>query len=393
MTALVEGLTDERSMPILKKNHMKISGITTRLVRRPSTLWYAPDPVPAGYPAHFDFPLTTIHTDEGIEGHTMDYGPLGQGRASAIATHDIYRYDLIGKDPLRHEQIWQGMRTKQRHLYNFREALWGNLDVALWDIKGKAMGMSIAGMLGMYRDRVPAYSSCPPQSVKTPEEVETQVLHKKSQGFKGVKLQLSGGPSLDIPRLRRAREVAGPDFPLMLDSSAVLSYEEAVRIGHELDELGYEWFEEPIPDAHIVQLRKLAASIRTPVLAAETVGLFELPHYLLDGAVDIIRGDVHHKSGITGAMKAIALCELTGFGFEIHTAAAPLLDVANLHVACATKLSRFVESHHPMFRFGLKDDPLEIREDGCQHCPQGPGLGVEIDWDWIDDHTVEVFRD
>jgi L-alanine-DL-glutamate epimerase-like enolase superfamily enzyme len=371
---------------------MKITGITTRLVRRSSELWYAPNPVPAGYPDCFEFPLTTIHTDEGIEGHTMDYGPLGQGRASAIATHDIYRYDLIGRNPLHHEEIWQAMRVKQRHLYNFREALWGNLDVALWDIKGKKAGMSIAKLLGMYRDRVPAYSSCPPQSVSTVEDVAAQVRQKKAQGFKGIKLQLSGGPALDIPKLRKAREVAGPDYPLMLDSSAVLSFSDSLKIGSELDDLGYEWFEEPMPDAHIIQLRKLSDAIHTPVLAAETVGLFELPHYMVDGAVDIIRGDVHHKSGITGVMKAIAMCEMTGFGFEIHTAAAPLLDVANLHVACATRLSNFVESHHPMFRFGLRNDPLEIHEDGCQHCPDGPGLGVEIDWDWIDDHTVEVFR-
>jgi len=372
---------------------MKITGMTTRIVRRSSERWYAPNPVPAGYPAHFDFPLTTLHTDEGIEGHTMDYGPLGQGRASAIATHDIYRYDLLGSDPLRHEEIWQRMRSKQRHLYNFREAIWGNLDVAIWDIKGKAAGMPIARLLGMYRDRVPAYATCPPQTIAQPEDVAAQVRIKASQGFHGVKLQLSGGPALDIPRIRKAREAAGPDFPLMLDASASLTFEQAMEVGRELEDQGFLWFEEPVPDSQLLQLRKLTSALRIPILAAETVGVFELPPYLHDGTVDMVRGDVHHKSGITGAMKAVALCELSGFGFEIHTASAPLLDVANLHLACATRLSRFVESHHPMFRFGLKGDPLEIRDDGCQHCPTGPGLGVEIDWDWIDDHTVEVLRD
>ena len=68
--------------------------------------------------ADFEFPLTTIFTDEGIEGHTMDYGPLGQGRASAYAVHDIYFHDLIGQNPLFTEAIWQQFRAKQRHLYN-----------------------------------------------------------------------------------------------------------------------------------------------------------------------------------------------------------------------------------------------------------------------------------
>ncbi|GAB3987325.1 enolase C-terminal domain-like protein [Spirosoma daeguense] len=371
---------------------MQITDITTRLIRISAGAWFHPRPVPAGHVPYWDFPLTTLHTSDGIEGYTMDYGPLGQGRASAYAVHDVFYHDLVGKDPLNHEAIWQAFRQKQRHLYNLREAIWGNLDVALWDIKGKAAGMSIAKLLGQYRDKVPTYATCPPQTITTLEELEQEVTQKIKQRFRGIKLQLSGGSALDIPRLRKARELVGPDFPLMLDSSAVLSFDDALKIGYELDELRYEWFEEPFPDAHIGLLKKLADSIRTPILAAETVGLFELPNYMCQGAIDLIRGDVHHKSGITGIMKALGMCEMMGYGLEIHTAGAPLLDVANLHVGCATRLSRFLESHHPMFRFGLKNDPLEIREDGCQYCPTGPGLGVELDWDWLDNHTVEIIR-
>ena len=371
---------------------MKITGMTTRIVRQSSELWYAPDPVPEGYCPFFDFPLTTLHTDEGIEGYTMDYCPLGQGRGSAYAVHDMYYHDLVGKDPMDHELIWQQMRAKQRHLYNFRETIWSNLDVALWDIKGKKLGMPIAKLLGQVRDKVPCYATCPPQTITTVDKIAGQVREKMKKGFRGIKLQLSGGSALDIPRLQKAREIAGNGFPLMVDSSGVLTFEDALKTGYELDDLKYEWFEEPFPDANLVQLKKLSQAIKTPVLAAETVGLFELPHYMSEGIIDIIRGDVHHKSGITGAMKAIAMCEMMGYGFELHTASAPLLDVANLHVACATKLSRFCESHHAMFRFGLKNKPLEIDEEGFQHCPSKPGLGVEIDWDWIGDHTVEIIE-
>ena len=370
---------------------MKIVDIETRRVKQSIDLWYAPHAAPHGA-RDFEFPLTTIFTDEGIEGYTMDYGPLGQGHASAYAVHDIYYHDLVGKNPLHTEAIWQAMRSKQRHLYNFRETIWSNLDVALWDIKGKAAGMSICTMLGQYRDSVPTYSTCPPQTIRTVEDTVREVTRKKAEGFVGAKLQLLGGPEKDIPSLVAAREATGGDFALMLDSSAVLSFEEALKVGYVLDDLKYEWFEEPVPDAHILQLRKLAEALRTPILAAETVGLMELPHYMVDGAVDIIRADVHHKGGITGMMKALGMCEMMGYGLEIHTAGSPLLDVANLHVGCATRLSRFLESHHPMFRFGLKHDPLVIREDGHQYVPEGPGLGVDIDWDWIDNHTVEVIR-
>jgi L-alanine-DL-glutamate epimerase-like enolase superfamily enzyme len=371
---------------------MKIVEISTRRIRLGAEPWFAPHAIPEGHVPYWEFPFTALHTDEGIDGYTMDYGPLGQGRGSAYAVHDIFYHDLVGHDPLHHEAIWQKLRRKQRHLYNFTETIWSNLDVALWDIKGKVAGLPIAVLLGQYRDRVPLYSTCPPQTITTIEDLEQQVRSKQAAGFAGIKLQLSGGSALDIPRLRRAREIAGPDFPLMVDSSAVLSFEDALKIGYELDELKYEWFEEPFSDDHIVQLRKLAASIRTPVLAAETVSLTELPQYMVDGAIDMVRADVHHKGGITGLCKALGMCELMGFGLEIHTASSPLLDVANLHVGCATRLSRFLESHHPMFRFGLKGDPLRLHADGCQHVPHGPGLGVELDWDWIDNHTVELIR-
>jgi L-alanine-DL-glutamate epimerase-like enolase superfamily enzyme len=376
----------------MEQLQMKITDISTRRIRLSAEAWFAPRAIPAGQVPYWEFPLTTLHTDEGVEGHTMDYGPLGQGRGSAYAVHDIFYHDLVGHDPLNHEAIWQQLRIKQRHLYNFTETIWSNLDVALWDIKGKVAGMPIAVLLGKFRDRVPLYSTCPPQTILTEEETVTQVSEKQAQGYAGVKLQLTGGSLLDIPRLRCARKAVGPNFPLMLDSSAVLTFEDALKIGNELDELKFEWFEEPFADDYIVLLKKLADSIRTPVLAAETVSLTELPRYMIDGAVDMVRGDVHHKGGVTGLMKALGMCELMGFGLEIHTAASPLLDVANLQVGCATRLSRFLESHHPTFRFGLKGDPLRVHSDGCQHLPPGPGLGVEIDWDWMEDHTVELIR-
>lgn len=371
---------------------MIITGITTRVIRQSSELWYSPQPVPDNYSPYFDFPFTTIHTDEGIEGYTMDYCPLGQGYGSAYAVHDIYYRILKGRNPVHHEAIWQECRSLQRHLYNFREAVWGNLDVALWDIKGKVAGLPIVDLLGRYRNKVPVYASCPPQTITNLETLEEQVLQKKELGFKGVKLQLFGNAKEELPKIRKARELVGEEFPMMLDCNASLSFEDALKTGFELDDLKYEWFEEPVPDAYIIQLKKLSDAIRTPVLAAETVGLFELPHYMSCGAIDIIRGDVHHKSGITGVMKALGMCEMMGYDLEIHTAASPLLDVANLHVACATRLSRFLESHHSMFGFGLKNSPLEISEDGYQYCPEKPGLGVELDWDFLDNHTVKMLE-
>ena len=367
---------------------MVITEIETRQIRIGAEDWFNGKPIPKGHVPYWEFPLISIRTNENITGYSMGHSPLGQGKANFHLIHDVFYHNLIGKNPLHHEAIWQEICMKNRHLYHLTDTLQAEIDVALWDIKGKRAGLPIAEMLGQYRDRVPTYMTSPPHLLETMEDVVSESEKCLQQGYRGWKVQLSGSPEKNIPKLRKARELVGNDFPLMLDASATLTFEESLKFGSVLDELSYEWFEEPFNDRHILQLKKLASDIKTPVLAAETVNLFELPQYLREGAIDIVRGDVHLKGGITGVTKVLGMCEIMGYEMEIHTAASPLLDVANLHVGCATRLSRFLEAHHPMFRFGLVNDPLAIQQDGCQHVPSAPGLGVTLDWDWLDDHTV-----
>ena len=92
---------------------MKITEISTRRVRISREDWFAPHPIPAGEVPYYEFPLSTLHTDVGIDGYTMDFGARGQGRGSAYLLHDVYYHDLIGRDPLNHEQIWQSLRRKK----------------------------------------------------------------------------------------------------------------------------------------------------------------------------------------------------------------------------------------------------------------------------------------
>jgi len=368
---------------------MKISEITTRLLRISSQPWFAEQEKPSDYPPFFEYPFFVFDTDEGLQGHSMGYGPMGAGRGDARRIHDVYYPDLIGQDPLETERLWHRMRLRNRHLYSMTDTLQGEIDVALWDIKGKAAGMSVARLLGQHRDRVPLYRTHPPQLIETEEQVREAVRWTKKVGYAGMKLQPLGGPAKDIPRMRAARAEAGDGYPLMVDCSGRLTLVEALQLGRALDELGFKWLEEPIPDRHIYQLKKLADELELPILAAETVSLQELPPYVIEGAIDMARADVRIKGGITGLVKAIHFCELMGVELEIHTAASPILDIANLQVGCAFEAGSFLEAHHDMFCFGLMGDPLRVREDGCQHLPEGPGLGLELDWDWIDDHTVE----
>ncbi len=366
---------------------MKITGMTTRILALDASPWFGGNPVPADIPAIWHYPFTIISTDEGIDGWTMGYGANGEGRGSAYQLHDVFLPLIMGKDPLQHEARWQEMMALNRHLYPISDGLVGVLDVAFWDIKGKATGQSIGNMLGLYRDRVPSYRTGSHFN-GTPELVYAEAQQMKSEGYLGYKLSLFSGPKKDIPRLRAAREAVGPDFPLMQDCVAGYNFTQALETGRALEALNYYWFEEPFPDRNIAMLKRLTEELSIPILATETSTLRELPEYLQQHAVDLARGDVFIKAGITGLRKAAALCEVMGYNIEVHTLHTPLLDIANLHVACSISNSQFVESHHPMFRFGLKNAPLDIDANGYQRVPTGPGLGVELDWDWIDNHTI-----
>lgn len=370
---------------------MTITGITTRLIELDPRPRYKDGRIPAGRPRVWRFPLLTVHTDDGLEGHATAYGPHGDGAALAEILHEIFAPEVVGENPLESERIWQKLWKKQRHLYNERDSLLGVVDVAIWDLRGKIAGLPIAKLLGAHRDRMPAYASGRSE-LFTAEEIFEEARRVKAAGFHGYKVQLRAGPVADVPRFRAAREAVGPDFPLMQDPNALYTYSEALEVGRVLDELRFHWFEEPLPDQHYTMLEQLARQIRTPLLVGETSRLTELPHYLGRGLGAMVRGDTLMKGGITGLRKAMAAAELFGVDLEIHTANTPLMDVANLHVACAAANTQFVENHHPIFRFGLKKHPLDVDERGYAHLPTHPGLGVELDWDWIENHTGALRR-
>jgi len=366
---------------------MKIIGLSTCILEIDAAPRYKEGVVPTGRPKSWYFPLVTLHTDTGLAGHSMIYGPHGDGRALADILHESYWPQVAGSDPRESEAIWQRLHDRQRHLYNQTDTLLSAIDVAIWDLRGKLAGLPLAALLGQHRDRMPAYQTALSEAY-TEEEIAREVAAVKQAGFHGYKLQLRGGPQADLPRLRAAREAAGPGFPLMQDPNSGYNLPEALAVGRELDAMNYHWYEEPLPEAQVEHYRFLTSVLRTPILAAETTRLADLPHFLTGRTLTMARGDVLIKGGVTGLRKAMAACEIFGYTLEIHTANTPLLDVANLHVACAARNTTLVEVHHPVFRFGLKTHPFAPDPAGFVHLPQGAGLGVELDWDWIDRVTT-----
>jgi len=333
--------------------------------------------------------VVTVKTDEGIEGH----GFAQKGRSVAEAIAAIVRPQIVGEDPFCYERIWHKMLDRDRWGGGLPFNAYGAVDVALWDIVGQAVGKPLFQLLGGYRDRVKAYYTT--GAIADPEKQVQRALAAKEGGFTAYKLHPKGGYDLDLASCKAVRQAVGDEMRIMSDPVATYNHQEALRMGRELEKLDYYWYEEPLMDPDIEGYVELARALDIPVVGTEWAhgglwGLYTVPQYLVRKAVDIVRSDVSWKGGITGVLKTFHLCEAFCVNCEVHTAMMSLMDVANLHIICAKKNCEYFEYAGPIeegIGFGLKE-PIRLDAEGCVSPPTAPGLGVELDWDELDRHTV-----
>lgn len=333
--------------------------------------------------------IVRVQTDAGLEGYGVARAVGGaSGRLIADGVLSTARPKVLGEDAFQREKIWQRLWALDRssHLQIFATSI---IDVALWDIAGKALGVPIWKLLGAYRDKLPVYAS----SARLPriEDYVAEALHYRDRGFPAYKLHPFADPVRDVEVSRAVREAVGPDMALMLDASCEYDHEQALRVGRELEKLDFYWYEEPINAYDLRGYTELCRALEIPILAAETVaGSFRsTAQYIDQRAGDVLRADVYWRGGITAVMKTAHLCEAFGIKVELHHGASPLMDIANLHCACAMKNCDFLEVLVPeeRYQYGLKQY-MQVDAQGYVHAPAGAGLGVEIDWDFIENHTT-----
>lgn len=332
--------------------------------------------------------LVRLLTDEGLEGHAFAWGGRS-GLATAHLIAEILRPLLIGEDPLNREYLWQKVRQMDRWWGFLPIYAHGPIDVALWDLGAKAVGLPLYRFLGAYRSNVPAYASS--LILESPEAFVAQALEYRQMGYRAYKLHPWGDPERDLKACEFVRKAVGDDMVLMSDPVAGYNHQQALRVGRGLEELNYHWFEEPLSDYDIYGYQELCRVLDIPIAGVESSpgGLFGTTHYIINRAVDIVRSDVSWKGGVTGLMKTAALCEAFGLNCEVHTTTNALLDMANLHVSCAIRNCEYFEVLIPQkpFAFGVLN-PIRIDEKGFVTPPSKPGLGVELDWDALKHYRV-----
>ncbi len=345
--------------------------------------------------------LLTIVTDDGSEGHC--FSPTEVVRPQLI--EGFVRTVLIGEDPYDREKLWQGLAHWQRgSTGQLSDRTLGVVEMALWDLAGRKLGIPVYKLIGAYRDKVPAYGSTMcgdevPGGLSSPEDYARYAEALVKRGYKAIKLHtwmkpvsFAPDPRMDVKACAAVREAVGEDFPLMLDAYHGYSRSQALWLGLELQKLGYAWYEEMMNEASMSSYVWLADQLTMPIIGPETAeGKFHTrAEWIKSGACDITRTGVNDVGGIGPSMKIIHLAEAFGMNCEIHGSGP-----GNLTLCAAQKNGKWYERGllHPFIEYDEVPEYLNARADamdseGYVHLPQIPGLGVDINFEYIDNHLV-----
>jgi len=332
--------------------------------------------------------VTRIYTDEGIVGYATTH--IGRGKATADVLKVLLEKELapalIGEDPFFTKQI--------------RKKLWGiadyhgveglahfgisAIDIALWDIVGKAVNLPTAKVLGACRDRIPAYSMSGWYFDSEKEFLE-RCISAAEEGFKAVKLKV-GRYSLenDIQRIKAVQKELGSDFTIMVDANQGFDVREALRRGRAYQELGIRWLEEPLIPQHKENHARLVQALDIPIAIGEN---FYTKYQFYDavkvGAASVYQPDNRRAGGPTEWLEIAAITDAAGFHIASHGGGP-----ANVNMLCAIPNAIYLESGSLKHENKMLVTQLKM-VNGEVLLPDTPGMGTEVREDFIKAHRVD----
>ena len=339
--------------------------------------------------------LVRVHTDEGIVGiGEADTSPyLARTIVEMPSSHSIargLREVLVGEDPLQIDRLWQLMFHASDHYGRAGAALHtiSAIDIALWDIAGKAAGRPVSDLLGGRRvEDVPVYASeVMPDSV---DEVRRLAERAASGGYPALKLgwgPLGQDADHDVALVRAARETLGPASTLMLDGGRAYSVKSALQLLDRVEEHDLYWFEEALAPDDLDGYRRLSDATTVRIAAGEADATLPPFRALVEhGHVDVLQPDLARCGGFTVA-RQIALLERTSAVQVVpHCFSTAVLVAASLHFVATLDRptwSEFSVADSTLVN-GILREPFRL-QDGRLAVPGGPGLGIELDDELID---------
>jgi L-alanine-DL-glutamate epimerase-like enolase superfamily enzyme len=346
--------------------------------------------------------VVRISTDAGITGlGEVDSAPMAakwaiEGPYSHTITTGL-REVLIGQDPFCTEYLWYRMYDK--NVYAGRRGIgihaMSGVDIALWDIKGKALGQPIWKLLGGgFHQRIKAYAST--LFGATPKETHDLAKRFRDRGFSAVKFgwaPMGQDEKTDIALVREGRKGLGDDGQLMIDAGLVWDAKTAIQRARAFSEYNIFWLEEPLRADDYRGYRKLSAATEVRIAAGEEESNRQSYQQLMDeGQIDVVQVDLTRCGGFTEAMKIASLAYDRGIPVVNHGFTTYINVAAALHFLNSIPnsfITEFVVEEETTLRDAITKEPIRA-VDGYLTIPDAPGLGVELNEEALAEYTVRM---
>ena len=326
-----------------------------------------------------------VATDEGIVG----WGESSIGTHSVAAVVEEFGQSIVGRDPFRIEEHWQHMY----HLFHnvrggaLQMAAISGIEIALWDIKGKALNVPVYELLGgAMRDRIWCYGRFDGDTPVEAVERARSFLDRGYTALKGDPFKHQG--MFTSPQAQRnaiaivaaVREDVGDDIELLIEVHGRLTPSEAIRFGDALEPFRPFFYEEPVPPQNIDAMLKVAQAINIPLATGERIytkwGFKEL---LEKHVVAVVQPDIGHAGGLSELKKIAAMAEAYYVGIAPHNPYGPINTMAAIHLDACTPNFLIQEGGFADWYDGVLTEPFPGQHDGYFDLPKGPGLGIAVD--------------
>jgi D-galactarolactone cycloisomerase len=372
---------------------MKITGVEVHVLKSPLAEPFA---FSQGWVRQRSATLVEVITDEGVTGWGEAFAQgLEPPEIAAAAIEHALKPLLIGADPLATEVLWHRMyhATRDYGRKGSVVAAISAVDIALWDIAGRARGEPIYKLLGgAFRDRVEPYATGF-YRIKGQGEaarLADEAVRHHEAGFRLMKVKLGYGVEDDIACMQAiCRAIEGRDVTLMIDTNHAYGRAEALRLGRALADCKLRWYEEPVVPEDLRGYVEMREKLTMPIAGGENEHtMYGYRELFAAGAVDIAQPDLGSCGGITAARHIIALAQSHGVAVNPHVWGSAIAQAASLQLIAALPVAHhslfaqepvfeYDRSSHP-FRQHLITEPI-LQQGGWVTIPDGPGLGVEID--------------
>jgi D-galactarolactone cycloisomerase len=345
--------------------------------------------------------VVEVRTDEGIIGWGDCYGPASVNKA---IVDNLLKPSVIGRDPFDVEVLWEELynKVKDYGLTGMTIASISGVDIALWDIIGKAVNKPIHKLIGgAFRTEIAAYATGLyfKDMNRLNDEAAQEAAGYVADGFRAVKMKIGlGNHKKDLARVAAVREAIGPDVLLMVDANHCYNVPQAINIGRELEHYDIAWFEEPVSPEDLEGYVEVTRRLDMAVAGGENeFTKFSFRTILEKRAMDIVQPDVCAAGGITECKKIAALAQAHATQCVPHAWGTAIGLAATMHFIASLPYTppclvptppmlEYEQTFNP-FRDALSTTDL-THHNGFVTVPDGPGLGIDIDTSILDKYRV-----